>query len=478
MKKTFIVCLVFLLASCKSTQELNSSLRSGEFSEDGITELDQVSLVSENPQVEAATTGGLIAAIKKLIDKKRDAHPKSHGCFEGAKLTVDNNIPKNLQNALFVPSTSYDTVIRLSHGSGNPQANDLIPDIHGFAVKILLDGSFATEPPIEATLPLVNPENGQVVGSVPVKELQLSSSQGAGKKYYHSVDIITINALHEFMVDGLSDYRDFFAVAGILKEVIPHVLQNQGEIPTTLSNPALAPALAAITPLIEGGENYANFKAGNLPQQKIPDLVVEIKDTVYAVVFNAKRGGQTGTVGQLVNLANHNRTWDPLKSAYQSFVPYRYGGNAEASTGPAVKYQFEAIDCETKQPTSIDNKTPPSYVLAQVGGQNATNYLGAVAKAEVALKDHCFALKVSSWKNGFPSLDSAVGQWGDREYTRVAELKIPQNMPFMDAGKCEKLSFNPGHGPAEFQGAGEMQRARKLIYAAIETLRNQQAMGQ
>jgi|GEM_PF-2145007 len=471
-----IVAISVLVASaCKHNDNVEADLSENQSSPSSDV-FDNANLVSSNPGVEAATTAGLITAIKKGIEGFRDAHPKAHGCFDDVTMTVRSDLPKAFQNELFLPSKTYQTAIRISHGASNKTASDLVNDLHGFALKIFLNSSFEQQPPITAKLPLIDPATRQAVGQLDINEMRLTEAEGVGEKYYHSVDIVTINAIHEFMVNGLADYRDFFAAGGVLKELIPHMLQNKGTLPSQLSNPALTPALAVINPAIEKGPRYQEFKSGTLNSQMMPALIVEIKNAVFDVVFHTSRGGSTGPIAQLTHLANGHRSWDLLQSSFQSFVPYRYGGDAKSNEGPAVKYQIQAIDCVSKVPMNLDNQpVPPAYVRPFLAdAERGKNYLGEVIKSQVQNQDHCFALNAQPWKIGYPSLDAAAGVWGERTYTNIAELKIEKGSRLMDPNKCEKLSFNPGHGPAEFQGAGEIQRARRLIYSAIETLRNQQ----
>ena len=90
-----------------------------------------------------------------------------------------------------------------------------------------------------------------------------------------------------------------------------------------------------------------------------------------------------------------------------------------------------------------------------------------------------YLLAVQVHQEGYPSVEHAEKEWprpfGDDSYIPIAKVTIPQkekDKEFLPPDLCETLSFNPGHSPPEHRGIGGLQRARSLIYAAVETKRN------
>ena len=67
---------------------------------------------------------------------RRDAHPKAHGCVR-AEFCVDDVVPEELAQGVFVPGKSYKAWVRFSNGDGNPKRPDSQGDSHGMAIKLL-----------------------------------------------------------------------------------------------------------------------------------------------------------------------------------------------------------------------------------------------------------------------------------------------------------------------------------------------------
>jgi hypothetical protein len=66
----------------------------------------------------------------------RDAHPKAHGCVR-ATFKVNDNLPAELAQGIFIPRTTYQAVIRFSNGDPDPMRPDAKPDARGMAIKLL-----------------------------------------------------------------------------------------------------------------------------------------------------------------------------------------------------------------------------------------------------------------------------------------------------------------------------------------------------
>lgn len=67
---------------------------------------------------------------------RRDAHPKAHGCVR-ATFRVEEALPPQLAQGVFVPGKSYAAWIRFSNADGNPNRADAKGDARGMAIKLL-----------------------------------------------------------------------------------------------------------------------------------------------------------------------------------------------------------------------------------------------------------------------------------------------------------------------------------------------------
>jgi catalase len=104
------------------------------------TELGEVLAVDE-----VAVALAIAAAIRRNVEAayppgkrpaRRDAHPKAHGCVRGT-FRVDDELPAELRQGLFVAGVSYPCWVRFSNGDGNPLRPDTKGDSHGMAIKLL-----------------------------------------------------------------------------------------------------------------------------------------------------------------------------------------------------------------------------------------------------------------------------------------------------------------------------------------------------
>ena len=67
---------------------------------------------------------------------RRDEHAKANACVV-ASLTVNENIPKQLQKGIFSKANTYSSIIRASNGASDSTAKDIEKDSRGFAIKVL-----------------------------------------------------------------------------------------------------------------------------------------------------------------------------------------------------------------------------------------------------------------------------------------------------------------------------------------------------
>ncbi len=81
-------------------------------------------------------------ATSETFGKGRGLHRKRVLALSGS-FTVMDDLPDHCRHGLFAKPGSYESVIRLSNGSGSIQS-DKVPDIRGFAIKVKgLDGDSA-----------------------------------------------------------------------------------------------------------------------------------------------------------------------------------------------------------------------------------------------------------------------------------------------------------------------------------------------
>lgn len=92
---------------------------------------------------EAATAEKIADVIEKSIREKysagtalRDAHPKAHGCVR-AEFQVQEKLPQNLAQGIFIPSKTYKAWIRFSNASPDASQADIKKDARGMAIKVL-----------------------------------------------------------------------------------------------------------------------------------------------------------------------------------------------------------------------------------------------------------------------------------------------------------------------------------------------------
>lgn len=90
----------------------------------------------KKPPDEEQVIGGIVKLQTDIMRATnphlRGQHPKAHGCVE-AEFTVLSDIPKELKVGIFQYPRSYKALIRFSNGQS---ASDLVPDVHGMAIKV------------------------------------------------------------------------------------------------------------------------------------------------------------------------------------------------------------------------------------------------------------------------------------------------------------------------------------------------------
>ena len=96
--------------------------------------------LSPNEAIKAEKIADIIeASIRKQYATNlalRDAHPKAHGCVR-AEFKINETLPKNLAQGVFVPGKSYQAWIRFSNASRDATQADIKSDARGMAIKLL-----------------------------------------------------------------------------------------------------------------------------------------------------------------------------------------------------------------------------------------------------------------------------------------------------------------------------------------------------
>ncbi len=94
---------------------------------------------------EAETTRAIADLIARSVEERyppqkrparRDAHPKAHGCVR-AVFRVEDKLPENLAQGVFVPGKVYPSWIRFSNGNSDPERPDVKGDARGMAIKLM-----------------------------------------------------------------------------------------------------------------------------------------------------------------------------------------------------------------------------------------------------------------------------------------------------------------------------------------------------
>jgi hypothetical protein len=143
-----------------------------------------------------------------------------------------------------------------------------------------------------------------------------------------------------------------------------------------------------------------------------------------------------------------------LDIAYWSTTPYLFG------PGRAVKY--------LARPRSDRTSTMPSPLTDR--------YLEEAMRAHLARDEACFEFLVQFQRDArsMPIEDASV-EWDVREspFVPVARIRIPrQDVGSAESSRrCEESSFNPWHCLPDHRPLGNMNRARRDIYAAMSRLR-------
>lgn len=130
------------ISICNATYANASPIASNSPKDDIHPNIDRHLSESLYPD-EAAITEKIADIIELSIRKEystgialRDAHPKAHGCIR-AEFKVDDALPKNLAQGVFLPGKTYQAWIRFSNGSKDAQQADIKKDARGMAIKLL-----------------------------------------------------------------------------------------------------------------------------------------------------------------------------------------------------------------------------------------------------------------------------------------------------------------------------------------------------
>ncbi len=398
----------------------------------------------------------LTASIKDKVKTHRDAHAKNHGCIDGAKLKIRQDLPEDLQVGFFTPGREFDVVIRSSPGSGDAESNDWDGGAEGFAAKLLLKDED------QKRLVSLFGENQFFVD----KNATVRKDGKADPRYYYrTFDIVTISRAREFFAETVADYPFFFVASGIAGQTAGKVVEDgKAEIQKLLADGKKDEAAKLAKELPTNAKIAANavmekyYYTGSATAIPDPNKVQRPRPREKEVILTLGRA----------------HTKNPLTETYSSFVPSLFGKD-KAGNDRAVKYEWAPC-------AKVD---PEAYKIPAALGDLSQNksFISEVLKYALREKQNCYKLNVIVSKPGFPSIEDSVAAWPSdtNPYVEIGTLTIPKK----DAGKelmdnefCERASFHPGHAPLEQFPVGNIQRARvggpdyEGIYTTIAIARN------
>jgi hypothetical protein len=153
------------------------------------------------------------------------------------------------------------------------------------------------------------------------------------------------------------------------------------------------------------------------------------------------------------------------KETYWSGGPFLWGST---SAGQPVAAKFKLQPC-----TDVSGKLP-SYLASDLRTDSPSpTYLREDLKTLLASHDLCFAMSVQVQRDVVKQpIEDGFQLWNESEAPArtVAYLRIPKQV--FDTDKqdefCERLTFNPWNGLEAHRPLGDLNRARRFVYAAVQ----------
>ncbi|HXT02010.1 MAG TPA: catalase family protein [Elusimicrobiota bacterium] len=151
----------------------------------------------------------------------------------------------------------------------------------------------------------------------------------------------------------------------------------------------------------------------------------------------------------------HRRTSNPLHARYWSVASFLMG-----ASGPA---KFSARPCVKPRAGTSDTRNP--------------DFLRAAMAKQLKDSSACFEFmaQLQTQPDKMPVEDPTI-EWKEKlsPFRKVATIDIPAQTFDSPAQRkfCEELSMNPWHAVAEHRPLGGINRVRRVVYAAISTLRH------
>ena len=212
-----------------------------------------------------------------------------------------------------------------------------------------------------------------------------------------------------------------------------------------------------------------NLTAGSSRQDFVlnshPVMVAPDTKEFLALLRSNERGG----LARLLYFARHpalariglearQHPSSHLDIPYWSTTPYLFG------PGRAVKYIVK--------PCSERTSVLPSPLT--------DDYLAEALTAHLAESDACFDFLIQFQTDAIRMpIEDATVEWPERDspYVPVAKIRIPRQPIDDGAGAvaCEKFAFNPWNCLTEHRPLGNLNRARRDIYRAMSTFREQRS---
>ncbi|HEX4923380.1 MAG TPA: hypothetical protein VFV50_04815 [Bdellovibrionales bacterium] len=168
------------------------------------------------------------------------------------------------------------------------------------------------------------------------------------------------------------------------------------------------------------------------------------------------------------------RYFNPKDIPFFSAVAFRLGertlkNGTENFNRRAVKYKLQEVACNSgarpvRTPKKDTNVRDPDYLKE--------NFTKSLAESEICLS---FSILIRDPKDKelYPVEDGTI-PWGG-EYRPVADIRLHQQRFDTQERRafCENLRFTPWNTLPEHRPLGRINRARKEIYEAVSTYRNQ-----
>jgi hypothetical protein len=296
-----------------------------------------------------------VGIMMKKDPTRRGQHPKHHGCADAA-FAIRGDIPEAYRSGLFKQPGTYQAKVRWSNGG---EADDMKPDVHGMAIKVLgvkgtpaLEGSGREE----QDFILIDSESF----FVPDVQMMLALMTARVKSAQNPQE----------MADFAQNHKEIVGALGAARKTItsPLTTRYSSTVPYKLGTGAVKYTA------IPSGDNDAGDVAATSP------------DYLRAALASGLAPGKKGARFELCIVpqadAEHNPVEDPT-------VPWK----AEPIAVATITIAPQAVDTPERMKEAEDLSFDPWHALAEhrpLGGINRARR--AVYAASLALRQSAAAV--------------------------------------------------------------------------------------